>query len=121
MIIPQADLRSGSMQSAKYALSLQKKVFVPPHHIGQSNGTQSLAKEGKAEVIWDIEEWMERYFVKNRDSITQDSLCQDEILEFCKKNPLFEEAFLRFGEILFEYELDGKITRNSGRIVVSES
>ena len=41
---------------------------------------------------------------------------KDEILEFGKGNPMFEEAFLRFGEILFEYELEGKIQRQNGRI-----
>ena len=114
VIIPQADLKSGSMQSANYALSLQKKIFVPPHHIGQSQGTQMLAKEGKAEVIWDIDAFIADLIPQSIELQKE----QDKILDFCKGNPLFEEAFLRFGEILFEYELEGKIHRKNGRIEV---
>lgn len=121
VIIPQADLQSGSMQSANYALSLGKQIFVPPHHIGQSQGTQSLAKSGKAQVIWDIDEFIAGWCAKSCDFNLCDEKTmdkQDEILEFCKGNPMFEEAFLRFGEILFEYELEGKIQRQNGRIKV---
>lgn len=110
IIIPQADLESGSMQSAKYALSLGKKIYVPPHHLGQSKGTQRLAKEGKAEVIWEIDSFLSTLFETTSHQNT------DEILEFCKTNPFFEEAFIKFGEILFTYELEGKILRNNGRI-----
>lgn len=112
IIIPQADLESGSMQSAKYALSLGKQIYVPPHHLGQSEGTQRLAKEGKAEVIWEIDSFLVNLFGDIKPQNT------DEILEFCKTNPFFEEAFAKFGEILFTYELEGKIQRNNGRIEV---
>lgn len=119
VIIPQADLRSGSMQSAHYALSVGKQIFVPPHHIGQSQGTQSLAKNGKAQVIWDIDAFVESLELPKCDSKenvkTQE---KDEVLEFCKGNPLFDEAFLRFGAALFEYELEGKIQRKNGRVEV---
>lgn len=112
IIIPQADLKSGSMESAKYALSLGKKIYVPPHQLGQSKGTQTLAKEKKAEIIWDIDEFLNQLF---EVSYNND---KDEVLEFCKSNPFFEEAFACFGEILFHYELEGKIQRNNGRIEV---
>ena len=112
IIIPQADLESGSMQSAKYALSLGKKIYVPPHHLGQSEGTQRLAKEGKADVIWEVDSFLSTLFE------TTSYQSADEILEFCKTNPFFEEAFIKFGEILFTYELEGKILRNNGRIEV---
>ncbi|MDE5603478.1 MAG: DNA-protecting protein DprA [Helicobacter sp.] len=113
IIIPQANLKSGSMQSAKYALSLNKKVYVIPHHLGESDGTEYLAKEGLAEVIWNIDE-----FLKNLlgESIYAQPI--DEILEFCRHNPFFEEALLKFGDRIFEYELEGKIRRNNGRIEV---
>lgn len=113
VIIPQADLTSGSMQSANYALKHNKKIFVPPHHINHSKGTQTLAKEGKAQVIWDIDD-----FIALLNPTQKPLQTSDTILEFCAKNPFFEEAFLRFGEILFEYELEGKIRRNNGRIEV---
>ncbi|MCI5969248.1 DNA-processing protein DprA [Helicobacter sp.] len=120
VVIPQADLYSGSMQSAIYALSLRKNIFVPPHHLGQSLGTQSLAKNNQAKVIWDIDEFVSEICASILDSnITPSSRnLSDEILDFCQSNPFFEEAFLRFGEVLFEYELEGKIRRNNGRIEV---
>ena len=34
------------------------------------------------------------------------------------KNPSFEEAYLKFGEKFYEYELEGKIVRESGSIRV---
>lgn len=124
VIIPQADLKSGSMQSAQYALSLGKTIFVPPHHLGQSLGTQSLAKNNQARVIWDIDAFVNELCASILDSNITPNLraslrdSRDEILEFCQSNPFFEEAFLRFGEMLFEYELEGKIRRNNGRIEV---
>lgn len=121
VIIAQADVQSGSMQSANYALSLGKQVFVPPHHIGQSQGTQSLAQSGKAQVIWDIDVFVESLGLQEdskQDSKSQAVEAKDEVLEFCKGNPLFEEAFLKFGAILFEYELEGKISRKNSRIEV---
>lgn len=125
IVIAQADLGSGSMQSAQYALEYNKPIFVPPHHLGQSQGTQSLAKKGEAQVIWDIDEFVESLGVFDKslgqDPLDKDSKLEsqsDEVLEFCKSNPLFEEAFLKFGAILFEYELEGKINRCNGRIEV---
>ncbi len=117
IIIPQADLKSGSMQSAKDAISPGKKIYVPPHHLGQSEGTQSLAREGKANVIWEIDSFLEELFKKTKSQNTQPQ-STDEILEFCKTNPFFEEAFIKFGEAIFTYELEGKIQRNNGRIEV---
>ncbi|WP_299545775.1 DNA-processing protein DprA [uncultured Helicobacter sp.] len=119
VIIPQADLHSGSMQSAQYALSLNKPIFVPPHHLGQSLGTQNLAKNNQAKVIWDIDAFVDEVCANLLDANIASNTnidCNDEILEFCKGNPLFEEALLRFGEVLFEYELEGKIHRKNGRI-----
>ncbi|WP_297812321.1 DNA-processing protein DprA [uncultured Helicobacter sp.] len=119
VIIPQADLQSGSMQSANYALSLGKKVFVLPHQIGQSQGTQSLAQSSKAQVIWEVDALIESLgFCKDCRQDFKDIDAKDEVLEFCRTNPLFEEAFLKFGAILFEYELEGKISRHNGRIEV---
>lgn len=113
IILPQANLKSGSMQSVKYALSLKKKIYVIPHRLGESEGTQYLAKEGLAEIIWNIDEFLEKLFGKRVNNQSK-----DEVLEFCKHNPFFDEALLKFGAKIFEYELEGKIRRNNGRIEV---
>ncbi|WP_104721637.1 DNA-processing protein DprA [Helicobacter mesocricetorum] len=113
IILPQANLKSGSMQSAEYALSLKKKIYVIPHRLGESEGTEYLAKEGLAEVIWNVNEFLESLF---GECIQAQPI--DEILEFCRHNPFFEEALLKFGDRIFEYELEGKIRRNNGRVEV---
>ncbi len=114
VIIPQADKQSGSMQSARIAYEayeLNKPLFVLPHRLGESDGTQELLAKGKAQCIYDINAFLEKIFgVKLQEN--------DEILEFCMKNPSFEEAYLKFGEKIYEYELEGKIVRESGSIRV---
>lgn len=111
VIIPQADRQSGSMQSARIACELKKELFVLPHRLGESEGTQELLAKGKAQCIYDINAFLEKIFgVKLQEN--------DEVLEFCMKNPSFEEAYLKFGEKIYEYELEGKIVRESGNIRV---
>lgn len=111
VIIPQADKQSGSMQSARIAYELNKPLFVLPHRLGESEGTQELLAKGKAQCIYDMNAFLEKIFgVKIQRS--------DEILEFCMKNPSFEEAYLKFGEKIYEYELEGKIVREAGSIRV---
>lgn len=114
VIIPQADLHSGSMQSALIAQKLQKPLYVLPHRIGESEGTNSLLAQGIAHAIYDISSFIESIFGTSLSHSEEN----DEILQFCKNNPSFEEAFARFGDRLYEYELEGKIIRESGSIRV---
>lgn len=108
VIIPQADLSSGSMESARIAMELNKPIFVLPHRLGESEGSNSLLAQGKAKAIYSphewIEEWLGGLFVPQ----------SDEILTFCEKMPSFQEAYERFGEKIYEYELEGKIGRKNG-------
>lgn len=112
IIIPQADLASGSMESAKIALSLGKPLYVLPHRIGESEGTNVLLAQGKAKAIYNSQEWLNEWF----GSLFVPP--QDEILDFCSKIPEIEEAYQRFGDKLYEYELEGKIERKNGRFYV---
>ena len=112
MIIPQADLLSGSMESAKLALELGKPIYVLPHRLGESEGTNSLLSEGKAKAIYSPNEWIEEWF--GGLFVPQ----SDEVLEFCERMPSFEEAYERFGEKIYEYELEGKIQRKNGVVYV---
>lgn len=111
VIIPQADMYSGSISSATYAHKLSKPLFVLPHRIGESEGTNTLLRQGKATPIYAVNEFLELIF---GDTNVQ----SDDIIEFCSLNPTFEEAFARFGEKIYEYELEGKIIRESGSIRV---
>lgn len=112
VIIPQADLSSGSMESARIAMELKKPLYVLPHRLGESEGTNALLAEKKAKAIYCPNEWIEEWFGGLFAPI------DDEILEFCERMPSFEEAYERFGEKIYEYELEGKIERRNGVLCV---
>lgn len=112
VIIPQADLKSGSMESARIALELQKPLFVLPHRIGESEGTNSLIAKREARIIFDLQDWIKEQFG------TLPIQKEDELIEFCLKMPSFQEAYERFGEKLYEYEIEGRIERRNGKIYV---
>lgn len=111
VFIPQADLNSGSMESAKIALSLNKPIFTLPHRLGESEGTNYLLSISKANAIYNLQEWIQEQFGAF-------SCPQDELLEFCQNTVGFQEAYERFGEKIYEYEMEGKIKIENGRIYV---
>ncbi len=110
IIIPYADLKSGSQNSANVALKLGKKLFTIPHRIGESNATNALLANQKMEAIYDIDEFI--------SSLGLQKMQSDKILDFCSHMPSFEEALLRFGEKILEYEIEGKIVRENGYVRV---
>ena len=110
LIVTQADRKSGSLRSVEFARSMGKKIYTLPHRLDESLGTQDLVKEGWAEVIYNIDE-----FIKNLGYDTKDNY-DDEILKFCKNYPSYDDAVLMFGEKIFEYELLGKIRVDNGVI-----
>ena len=112
VVVTQADAKSGSMVSAKLAKKLQKPLFVLPHRIGDSEGTNTLAMQDSAEVIYDIEQFCDRY------GVLEGSVGDDSVLEYAKTMPTYEEAVAKFGDKIFEYELSGKIGVKEGRIYV---
>lgn len=118
VIIPQADRFSGSLASANLCTKLNKPIFVLSHRIGESLGTQDLLAKKRASAITDIEAFTQAIALRF-DLRAQEVLEDDELLDFARSNPTFEEAFARFGEKVLEYELMGKITRENGRIIIS--
>jgi len=42
------------------------------------------------------------------------SLANDDFLEYCKQNPNLNDAVEKYGNLVYEYELDGKIEVNGG-------
>ncbi|PAF47829.1 DNA protecting protein DprA [Helicobacter sp. 12S02634-8] len=111
VIIPQADLNSGSMQSARLASKYNKPIFVLPQRLDESQGTNALLQKSLAQAIYDIDAFIEMIFgvqVKNNDAF----------LKFCEGLPTFEEAYLKYGDLVLEYELEGKIMREAGRLKV---
>ena len=109
LIVAQADLNSGSMRSIELALKQNKKIFVFPHRLEDSPGTNQLLKEGKATAIYDIESFANMF--------GKVDLISDEILEFCKNNDSLEDAISKFGDKIYEYELEGKIAIRNLRVV----
>ncbi len=101
LIVTQADIDSGTMRSVEYALKMKKDIYVLPHRIGESEGTQQLLKEGKAEAIYDIDSFADKF--------AKIEVVEDEIILFCKNSPTYEEAYALFGDKILEYELEGKL------------
>ena len=113
LIVGEADLKSGSMRSVEFALNQEKEIFVLPHRIGESEGTNKLLEDGLAKAIYDIDE-----FVAGFGKLEEKS--DDELLEFCKNGDItYDMAVSKFADKVFEYELLGKITIVDGKIKVS--
>ncbi|RVY45316.1 DNA-processing protein DprA, partial [Helicobacter pylori] len=58
VIIPQADLKSGSMSSARLAQKYQKPLFVLPQRLNESDGTNELLEKGQAQGIFNIQNFI---------------------------------------------------------------
>ena len=113
LIVTQADRNSGSLRSVEYALKMGKKIYTFPHRLTESLGTQDLIKNGHAQVIHDIDEFIESLGYKCEEKL------DDEILEFCKSYPSYDEAVNKYAQRIFEYELLGKIKVDNGIIRLS--
>ncbi len=112
LIVAEAEEGSGSMRSAEYALKMGRPVFVLPQPLDRSAGTRRMLAEGKAEAIYDIEEFADRFGTL----ATRDDLPKDEFYYFCQKNPTLDEAVSAFGDRVFEAELEGVIAVEDGRV-----
>ena len=113
LIVAQADLNSGSLTSAKFALKMNKAIYVLPHRINESLGTQELIKNNQAKVIYDIDEFIKSLGISNV------LIKKDDFLDYCKSNPLYNEALTKYGDKIFEYELEGKIIIKDSRVFIN--
>ena len=114
LIVTQADLNSGSLRSVEFALKMQKEIFVLPHRINESQGTNELVKNGFAKVIYDVDEFVEQY-----TKLPIISEKKDDFLEFCINNPSYDEAIRKYNFLVYEYELKGIIEVINGFIKVN--
>lgn len=99
VIIAEAELKSGSMRSFEWAQKYNKKIYVLPQRLNESSGTRYLAKKGFAEVIWDLDDFCK-------------SLGIDEKSDILSLN----EALNRFGNKIYEMELNGEIEIKNGKV-----
>ena len=113
LIVTQADVNSGTLSSVDYALKMGKKVYTLPHRLNDSLGTQELLQKGLIEPIYDIDR-----FIEEICGIKINSSNNDEVLNFCKNNPSYEEAMNKFPNKIFEYELEGKIKIENAKVFV---
>jgi DNA processing protein len=109
LIVTEADLNSGSMRSVEYALKMGKEVWVLPHRLDESLGTNRLLAEGKAKVIQDVEAFVSRF-----GQAVQSSVLKDDFFYFCQTSPTLDETVKKFGERVYEAELEGVITIHNG-------
>lgn len=111
LVVTEAAADSGSMRSVEYALGMGKEIFVLPQRLDESSGTNRLLIEGKAAPIWDIEKFASRFGVAAESTIPK-----DEFFYFCQTSPTFDEAIAKFGNRVYEAELDGMISIHNGII-----
>ena len=113
LIVAEADIGSGTMRSVEFALKMEKQIYVLPHRLNESEATNKLLEEEKAIAIYDIDHFIEK-IVGYKNEIKH----KDNFLEYCKKNPLYDDIALLHADKLFEYELLGKIEVTNGMVTV---
>ena len=111
LIVAYADLKSGSMRSVEYALKMKKDIYVLPHRVGESDGTNKLLEDGLATAIYDIDKFVLK-FSKIQDANGK----VDDFLVYCQTKPTYDEAVAKYGAKVFEYELQGTIAISNGVI-----
>lgn len=116
LIVTQADLNSGSMRSVAYAQQMGKRIYVLPHRLRESEGTNMLLAQGKAEAIFDIEAFAGSF---GTPECMPTEAHEDGFLAFCARMPTYEEASKRYGDRLFEAELEGVVEIHNGRVLIA--
>ncbi|MBN2767643.1 MAG: DNA-protecting protein DprA [Campylobacterales bacterium] len=114
LIVTQADINSGSMQSVKYAKEQGKQIYVLPHPIGESEGSNGLLAGNEAQAIYDIEEFASKW----GNAVQNSEMKKDDFFYFCQKNPTLDEAVERFGERVYTEELEGTLVIKNGRVMM---
>lgn len=113
LIVTEADIGSGSMRSVEYALSQGKSIYVLPHRLRESTATRQLVSEGKASAIDDIDLFVSHISQKSRNTIND-----TPFIAYCRSNPIYDEAVVKFPSEVFEAELSGVIEVKKGRVSV---
>jgi DNA processing protein len=112
LIVTEADENSGSMRSVEFALRMGREIFVLPHRLGESMGTNQLLESGVAKPIYDIESFANSYGVIPKN----ESIERDEFFYFCQTSPTLDEAILKFSTRVYEAELEGLISIENGLV-----
>ncbi|MDP2893558.1 MAG: DNA-processing protein DprA [Sulfurimonas sp.] len=114
LVVGEADVDSGTMRSVEFALKMKKEIYVLPQRLGESSGTNQLARDSLAKVIYDIDEFVSKF------SLLQniEPMIKDDFIAFCTTNPTYDEALAKYPQRIFEAELSGEVEIRNGRILV---
>ncbi|WP_419774508.1 DNA-processing protein DprA [Halarcobacter sp.] len=108
LIVTYADEKSGTLSSINYALKMGKKVYTIPHRLDESIGTQKLLEKGLIEPIYCIETFLNSFCsIEKKD---------DELTNYLKTHPKYEDAISKYASKIFELELDGTIIVENGLV-----
>ncbi len=113
LIVTEADLNSGSMRSVEYALKMGKEIWVLSHRLDESLGTNKLLLEGNAKVIHDVEA-----FASIFGKPVESTMLKDDFFYFCQRSPTFDETVRKFGERVYEAELNGTVCIHNGIVLL---
>ncbi|MBU1668353.1 DNA-protecting protein DprA [bacterium] len=112
LIVTEADEKSGSMRSVEFARKMGKEIYVLPQRLDESLGTNKLLADGLAKPIYDIEAFANRYGVSPQN----DGMEKDAFFYFCQSSPTLDDAIAKFGERVYEAELEGLISIENGLV-----
>jgi DNA processing protein len=112
LIVTEANIDGGSMRSVEFALSMGKKIYVLPHTINESRGTNTLLARGEATIIHDINEFVSQF----GKELGSQSFKNDDFFIYCQQNPTLDDAVFRFKDRVYEAELEGLISISNGKI-----
>jgi len=112
VVIMQADLNSGSMHSASYAIKHNKPLYVLSHRIGDSLGTDALLQDGRAKPIYDIDTFCASIGLKPESEASPLS----EFERVCATGAHYENVAKEFPAELFEAELAGSVKVVDGKV-----
>ncbi len=99
VIIPEASLKSGTINSFNIAKKLNKKIYTIPQRLNESEGTRMMALNNEAEVIWDI-----------------DLFCKSLGIEDNKKVISLNEALKIYKDKLYEMELNNEVEIKNAKV-----
>ncbi|BCX79507.1 DNA-processing protein DprA [Campylobacter sp. 19-13652] len=116
LVIAQADQQSGTMASANIAQRLGVPIYVLPQRLSESRGSNMLLEQGKASLLADFEAFSDKFASNKKALKAQLKDSNDEILRYCKDGAMLDDMLAKFGDIIYEYELDGKIEIKNLRV-----
>ncbi len=117
VVVAQGDKNSGSMSSARFAIKTKKPLFVLPHELGKSNGTNELLKKGLARAIFDITEFAASFGAKKaQGDLGVDGANAPGLAALSGR--FVSELSAQDKAKILELELEGRVKIQNNRVVI---